>query len=325
MARILLLTAFPESNPRPRGGYLSLKRNALIDRLKVHQLVEDPAEADLILFAEVDVGRFCEEVLRHPYVARFREKCFMMSTDYRALPFLPGIYTGLEKKWHHPGRTHPGFYFDCLVNPLITFDSTTERDLLYSFMGDTKTHPVRRVLAKLQHPRGLFVDTSGESQAVMWRGTDEEKTVFWDRYAKIARRSKFIFCPRGVAPSSIRLFETMCLGRVAIVVADEWVRPEGPDWDSCIIQIPERDAASIVSMVEEKEAQAAEMGLRARAEWEKHFAPDIVFHRAVEACLQMQRRRHIPESLARFSLIPQLLQPYVIREYLRKCKNELVR
>jgi hypothetical protein len=324
MARILLLTAFPESNPRPRGGYLSLKRNALIDRFKVHQIVEDPAEADIILFAEVDAGRFCEQVRNHPYVANFREKCFIMCTDYRTLPFLPGIYTGLEKKWHHPERTHPGFYFDCLINPLVSFDSTTECDFLYSFVGDIKTHPVRPVLAKLKHPRGLFVDTSGESQAVMWLGTDEEKTVFWDRYAKIARSSKFILCPRGVAPSSIRLFETMCLGRVPVVLADQWVRPDGPAWDSFILQVPERDAPSVLSIMEEKEAQAIEMGLRARAAWEKYFAPDIVFHRAVEACLEMQKARQFPESLGRFSIIPQLLQPFVIREYLRQYKKQLV-
>jgi len=286
--------------------------------------VEDPAEADVILFAEVDVGRFCDQVRRHPYVARFREKCFVMCTDYRALPFVPGIYTGLEKRWHRPGRTQPGFYFDCLLNPLVTFDASTERDLLYSFVGDLQTAAVRRTLGKLEHPRGLFVDTSAESQAVMWHGSEEQKTVFWDRYAKIARRSKFVLCPRGVAPSSIRLFETMCTGRVPVILADEWVRPEGPAWETFSVQVAERDAASVLRVMEEKEAAAAEMGLRARAEWEKYFSPEIVFHRAVELCLEMQRTRRMPESVGRFAIIAQLLQPYVVREYLRGWKKRLV-
>jgi hypothetical protein len=303
---------------------MSFRENALADRFKIHRLVDDPVEADIILFAEVDVDRFCDGVRRHPLVARFREKCFIFCTDYRALPFLPGIYTGLEKRTYMPSRTRSGFYFDCLSNPRIAFDKSSERDLLYSFVGDVQTHPVRRTLAKLQHPRGLFVDSSAESQLVMWRGTPDQRAVFWDRYAQIARRSKFILCPRGVAPSSIRLFETMCLGRVPVVLADQWVRPDGPEWDSFLLQIPERDAASVLRIMEEKEDRATELGLRARAEWEKYFAPDIVFHRAVEECLALQKARRLPESLARFSIIPQLLQFQVIREYLRKWKNHLV-
>jgi hypothetical protein len=249
----------------------------------------------------------------------------MFCTDYRALPFLPGVYTTLEKRWYQPHRTRPGFYLDCLVNPLITFDLSSERDLLYSFVGDLQTAPVRKVLATLEHPRGLFVDTSAQSQTVMWAGTPRQKTFFWDRYAKIARRSKFILCPRGLAPSSIRLFETMRLGRVPVILADEWVRPEGPVWDTFSLQIPERDAASVLQIMLEKEADAYEMGLQARAEWEKYFAPDMVFHRVIEACLEIQKSRGLPESLARFSIIPQLLQPQIIRQYGRTWKKRLLR
>lgn len=325
MARVHLLSAHPESNVRSRGGYFSLLENVRIDRFKVHQLVEDPAEADLILFAEVDVGRLCEDILRHPYIKRYREKCFMFSSDWRVIPFLPGVYTSLEKSWYLPRRTRSGFYLGCMINPLIQFDPDSARDLLYSFMGDVKTAPVRKVLAGLEHPRGLFVDTSQESQAVMWRGTEEQKAAFWRRYADVARRSKFILCPRGLAPSSIRLFETMCLGRVPVILADEWVRPEGPAWETFSLQIPERDARSVPRLLEEMEPSAVEMGLRARAEWEKYYSPDIVFHRIVELCLEIKRARRLPENLARLSVIPKLLRGRVIREYLRQWKQRLGR
>ena len=325
MAFIYLLTVHPESDPRPRGGYVSLKENALADRFNIHQLVEDPEEADIILFAEVDVGRLCEDILKHPYIRRFRPKCFLFSTDYRVLPFLPGVYTALEKSWYLPHRVRPGFYPSCLINPLIKFEPAPDRDLLYSFMGDVQTAPVRKALAQLEHPRGLWVDTSRESQAVMWKGTAEQREIFWKRYVDTARRSKFILCPRGLAASSIRLFETMCLGRVPVILSDEWVRPEGPQWEKFSIQIPERDARWVPRLLEEKEAAAFAMGLLARTEWEKYFSPDILFHRAVELCLEIQKSRRLPEALARLSIIPQLLRPHVIREYLRAWKKRLGR
>jgi len=297
--------------------------NARLDRFKVHALVDRPEEADLILFVEIDAGRLCEYVLRHPYIKRFRPKCFMFSTDWRCIPFLPGVYTALEKSWYLPRRSRPGFYLSCLINPLVKFESGGERDLLYSFMGDIKTAPVRQVLAGLNHPRGQFVDTSNESQAVMWKGTVEQRTVFWERYIEMARRSKFILCPRGLAPSSIRMFEAMCMGRVPVILSDEWMRPEGPSWETFSIQIPEREAESLPRILEEREAAAAEMGLLARAEWEKFFSPDIVFHRAVELCLEIQRAQRFPHALDRLTLIPQLLRPHVIREYGRTWRKWL--
>ena len=327
MARVHLLTVHPESDLRARAGYLCLKDSAFSDQFKVHQLVEDPEEADLILFAEIDSGRFSENVLKHPYVRRFRQKCFMFSTDWRVIPFIPGVYTALEKSWYLPSRARPGFYISCRMNPLtlINFKHHVECDLLYSFMGDVQTAPVRSALAQLEHPRGLFVDASQDSQTVMWNASAERLAVFWKRYVALARRSKFILCPRGLAPSSIRLFETMCMGRVPVILSDEWVPAGGPQWESFSIQIPERDVRWVPRILEERESAAFEMGLLARAEWKKYFSPDVVFHRVVDLCLEIQKARQLPEALDRLSILPQLLRGHVIREYLRAWKQRMGR
>jgi hypothetical protein len=317
MARVHLLTVHPESDPRARGGYVSLEESARADQFKVHELVEDPEAADMILFAEINTGRLGKNVLRHSYIKRFRQKCFMFNNDWGVVPVLPGIYTSLEKSWYQPRRTRPGFYLSCRMNPLIQFEPDTNRDLLYSFMGDVQTAPVRKVLARMEHSCGHFVDASLESQAAMWDASAEHWAIFWKRYVDVCRRSKFILCPRGLAPSSIRLFETMCMGRVPVILADEWVRPEGPQWDAFSILISERDALSVPRFLEEKEAAALEMGTIARAEWEKYFSPDVAFHRVVELCLEIQKARRFPEALDRLSIIPQLLRGHVIREYLR--------
>ena len=317
MARIHLLTVHPETETRARGGYVSLLENARIDRCKVHELVDSPAAADLILFAEIDVGRLCEAVLRHPYLKRYRSKCFMFSTDWRVIPFLPGIYTGIEKSYYLPRRVRAGFYPSCLINPMVRFEPDAERDLLFSFMGDVQTHPVRRQLAKLQHPRSVWVDTSWESQEVMWKGSTERREMYWERYVELLRRSKFVLCPRGLSPSSIRLFEAMCAGRVPVILADEWVPPSGPDWKSFSVIVPERDAASVPRLLEERERDAAQMGLAAHREWEKYFSPEVVFHRVVELCLELQRGRTLPEWIERQAIIPQLLRWRNLKEYRR--------
>jgi hypothetical protein len=321
MARVHLLTVHPASDFRVQGAYLALKENARLDRFKVHQLTDDPESADMILFVEVDTGRLCEDVLRHPYIRRYREKCFMFSSDWRVIPFLPGIYTSIEKSWYLPGRSRPGFYLSCLMNPLVRFEPTAGREFLYSFMGDIQTHPVRKILAGLQHPPGAFVDTSSDSQAVMWQGSPEQKNAFWTRYVDLAKRSRFILCPRGVAPSSIRLFEAMCLGRVPVILSDEWLPPAGPDWDRFSLRIPESEAAHVPQILVEKESAADEMGLIARSEWEKHFSPDIIFHRVVELCFEIRQSRRLPEALSRLTILPQLLRPRNLRELFRQLRQ----
>jgi hypothetical protein len=316
-----MLTVHPLSDLRASAGYVSLLENARLDRFQIHRLTDDPREADIILFVEIDAGRLSEHVLCHPYLRRFRQKCFMFSTDWRLVPFLPGVYTSLEKSWYLPGRSRPGFYLSCALNPLVDFEPAPDRNLLYSFMGDIYTHRVRQVLARLDHPPGAFVDTSGESRDVMWSGGPEQKKAFWIRYAKLAKRSRFILCPRGVAPSSIRLFEAMCMGRVPVIIADEWVPPGGPDWASFSIQISERDAPSVPRILEKMDASSVELGLTARAEWEKYFSPDVVFHRAVELCLEIKKARRLPESLSHLSIIPQLLRPRNLLEFERQLKQ----
>jgi hypothetical protein len=323
MARVHLLTVHPLEDQRAQGGYLSVKENAELDRFRVHHLVDDPAAADLIIFAEIDCGRLCRFVLEHPLVKRYRAKCFLYSTDWRVVPWLPGIYTGLERKYYLPRRVRPGFYPSCLTNPLISFQPDDGCDLLYGFMGDINTHPVRRVLAGLPHPPDAWVDTSSESQAVMWAGSPAEHEAFWQRYFQLMKRCKFFICPRGVAPASIRMFETMCMGRVAVVLSDDWVPPAGPDWNKVILRVPEAEAARLPDILREHEAKAHEMGLAARQAWEEFFAPDVLFHRLVELCLEIQRARTLPEWLERQAIIPQLLQRRVLREYARYIKDRL--
>jgi hypothetical protein len=245
----------------------------------------------------------------------------MYSTDWRVVPFLPGVYTALEKSWYLPRRVRPGFYPGCMINPLVKFEPEGERDLLYSFMGDPQTAEVRRRLAAMEHPRGAVIDTSRENQDVMGRRSPEEHATFWQRYVDLARRSQFGLCPRGMAPSSIRLFEMMCMGRAPVILSDEWIPPAGPDWQACSVRISEKDVGAVPEILAAREGESRELGLAARREWERWFSPPVFFDRVVQLCVEIQTARRLPERLARLSIFPQLLRPRNFRELVRALKN----
>jgi hypothetical protein len=140
---------------------------------------------------------------------------------------------------------------------------------------------------------------------------------YWRRYGEISKASKFILCPRGMGTSSVRLFDTMRMGRVPVIISDQWVEPQGPCWEKFSLRVPEADFARLPALLEEHEAVAVEMGLLARAQWEEWFSERVCFHRVVEWCLDIKRRRRLPESWARFAPYIQYLRPFHFRHLLR--------
>jgi hypothetical protein len=322
MAKVFLLSVFkedPSDNSFQRGAYIALKRSADMGKSR-NTLVDRPEDADIILFAELHLT-FAFQVRRHPYYKAYREKCFAFSIADHAIPFVPGIYASIEKSWYSPRRVRSGFYLSVLENPYTRFDPTlVERDLLYTFIGSVKTAPVRAKLATLQHPRSLFIDTSKESLPIQIAGTDEQRAAFWKRFADVASRSKFVLCPRGEGPSSMRLFEMMQMGRAPVILSDEWVPPVGPKWEEFSIRIPESQFASVPEILEKREGEAVALGLKARQEWEKWFAPEVIFDTVTDWCLQIKESRRVPERLAALALYPQILRRPFFKRYLKSWK-----
>jgi len=274
MAKVLLLSAAPESeDPYNRGAFQKLFESAKNDVFHEHFLTNDSAGADLILFAELyGAGAYFQAVRKHPLVKRFREKCFLFCSNDFVIPFLPGIYASIEKRWLSP-RIRSGFYLGVSENLFVDFtESREDLPYLYSFLGSADTHPLRRSLANLSHPRGYFHDTSANYAEVLGgKLSAAEMRDYWRRYAEIAKSSKFILCPRGMGASSVRLFDAMRMGRVPVILSDEWVEPEGPSWSKFSLRVRESEVASIPRLLERFESRAAEMGTFAHAQWEEWF------------------------------------------------------
>jgi len=320
MAQVLLLSAASElGDPYNRGAFLKLLESAERDLFKKHTLTDDPAAADVILFAELyGAGPYFQAVRRHPFVRRFREKCFLFSSNDYVIPFLPGVYASIERRWKSP-RTRSGFYLAVAENEFVEFTPPHD-DLkyLYSFLGSVDNARVRSDILSLTHPRVFFQDTSADFREVMAGKRDlAAMQDYWRRYAEICKNSKFVLCPRGKGVSSVRLFDSMRMGRVPVILADQWVAPDGPRWHEFSLRIAEKDFRRTPDLLEQYESAAVKMGLLARKEWEKWFSPEVCFHHVVESCLDIKGKRKIPEKFARFIPFIQYLRPLHFRHLLR--------
>ena len=317
MASVFLTSSLPS----PPKSLRRIRDLVNADTVGVHTLTEDPESADVLLFAESAWGNeLLWEARRHPLVRRYREKSFVQCEIPRVVPYLPGIYTGVPRRWYRPDRVRTGSYLWMYQNPAVTYEPDgLPPEWLFSFVGDVKTHPVRRAILALDHPRSLVEDAGGY-RSVGKTGLDAQ-SQYQRTYAETLQASAFVLCPRGVSPSSVRVFEVIRSGRVPVILSDEWVAPAGPDWPSFSIRVPEAEVASLPARLETLEPEAAAMGLLARQAWEKWFADDVVFHHIVEGCLDIARTRTQPESRLRWTAYLALTEKHHFANVARQARN----
>jgi hypothetical protein len=321
MASVFLISAAPDEqrNDYNLAAFRTLLAGAKADVSGPHVLSEDPEAADIILFAELlGTGLHFEGVRRHPLVKRHREKCFMFCSNAFVIPFLPGVYASVGERWAS-GRTKGGFHVSPLQNEFSSFTPATE-DLpyLFSFIGSTASAPVRKRLASINHPRGFFRDTADEFERALYdRMTLNERRDYHRQFVEVTKASKFVLCPRGLGAATIRLMETMRMGRVPVIISDDWVAPDGPNWEAFSIRVSEDAIADIPRLLDAREAEAVAMGNLARDEWRRWFSDEVAFRRVVDWCLQIRDRRRLPETIGRLPAYLQLLRPFHLKWALR--------
>src|ERR1700692_1432123 len=87
----------------------------------------------------------------------------------------------------------------------------------------------------------------------------------------------------------------MGMGVAPVVISDRLLLPEGPDWGSFAIRVPERKIKQLDTILERQLGESAERGRLARAAYEQWFAPEVVFNHVVAACVRVRAERRIPE------------------------------
>jgi len=314
MALVYVVTAASKDEPvarREHDRFLHFYRQ---DRFGTHQLTEDVDLAHLILFIEngMIIGPLLTRSYLHPLARAHRNKCFTINPRFKGLPLMPGLYASLDKRDYNEARTRSGHYFEVVTNKKITYSPGVESaSYLFSFLGQAWTHSVRNSVLDLHHPRAKVEDTAQLNASL------KKSDRYFERYLEICRDSKFILCPRGAGPSSLRLFECLKLGRIPVIISDDWVPPPGPDWETFSVRIAESNVASIPECLEEREADAPLMAHKAHKAWEEWFAAGVTFHRSVECCLDIMNSRPWPETVLRLGLIREVLRPRHARSLAR--------
>jgi hypothetical protein len=244
-------------------------------RWGVHQLVDTPDAADAILIlARGD--DYSTELRRHPLVRSQYMKVFVYDVKDRPIPFLPGLYCSLPHRQFNPTR-HAAVPYMTPINPAVAAVAAEPRhepDLFFSFVGADNA-PVRRRLfrsARRWKPRSdVLID-------LVYGWVSLDSTMARRRFAETIARSRFVLCPRGIGTSTYRLYETLELGRVPVILSDNWVPPIGPTWERFTVRLSERSVRDLPRLLADYDSRAAEMGRAARRAWEEWFAPDTQFH-----------------------------------------------
>ena len=243
-------------------------------------LVECPEEADVILFAEAHTEPGAvREVLRHPLRRAFPRKTVVHSGMDDPDPAIPGLFPSIDRRWAR-ALCCEGSAFVTALNPYIAAPEPpgeVDPPLLASFMGSCPGKRVRERLrdtALRQRWDDIAVQDSGPAFVRSLRQGDRHLHEELKRdFAAGLVRSRFVLCPAGSGPSSFRIFEAMKAARAPVVIADRWDAPPGPDWDSFLIRIPERDIARLPRMLRREADTWQRRGALARAAWEDYFDP----------------------------------------------------
>lgn len=209
----------------------------------------------------------------------YPEKSLAIDFFDNARPVIPGIYVGLGGGLAASSVYRGGFYLRVADNARLdnVKQDTSLCDTLFSFVGNVSNHPsLRGAIMRLRHPRSILLDRSTGQ-----RDDDHE-------YIRTIHRSKFVLAPRGLGPSSWRLFETMRAGRVPVVISDTWVPPYGIDWEGVAVRVAEKDVSQIPERLEWLEPRAEAMGRLARQAYVANFSSlgafDWVASQALQIC-----------------------------------------
>lgn len=265
-----------------------------------HQLVEDPQQADIILFW--DPHQTTEVIaaprLRsHPLVRDYPEKTFVVSSEDYPIGFLPGLYCSLTRRLFDP-RRHRTWFYHRTPNPDCFTVSREKRNRtprhLASFVG-ANSHEVRQRLLGLSEsvsPYGIELRETVRARFNP-KPAGEELADGRSSYIDSILNARFNLCPRGNGVASYRLQETLALGRAPVIISDDWVPVRGLEWKHFAIFVPERELAELPRILLSHEPRWREMGAAAREVYLSLFAHGQFVTNAVREIVAIfQNRKH---------------------------------
>lgn len=117
------------------------------------------------------------------------------------------------------------------------------KKFIFSFMGSTQTHYTRKQLTQT-FPDFCF--NSGQ----FW-GLNSNSEDFKDKYISLLGDTIFSICPRGTGISSVRLFESMAMNSIPVIISDGYKKPlnDKLDWNLFSISISENEIENLSNVI----------------------------------------------------------------------------
>jgi hypothetical protein len=246
--------------------------------------VFDPAEADAILLHEAwsfKEWRYIKRLRADPVADRFPQKLLTINGDDAATGLLRGVYVSIASNRYDP-LLHRAVPYHHLPNETVLARADQVKpapDFLGSWRGNVTSSALRRKMVKAFALNPSFKIETSDS----W---GNHKVDEKEHYVDIMFCAKFALCPTGWAAATFRIYESMALGICPVIMADHYVPPLGPDWPSFSIKISENKYLQLESILREREAEASELGQRARAAWDQYFCPDVVYRYYANALME---------------------------------------
>lgn len=323
--KIYILTAFPEINNN--FAFQNLMKSSLYDPFKKYLLEEDPKVADIIIFVEHHYGKdpYFFQILKHPIYKLYKGKCYLYHDNDRHLTFIPTISPSICRSTFNKKINYPYHYLEQFsTNTYIEYipNKIYEKKYLFSFMGASRTYPkVREKIIELFQGSENIHDTKDINS---WELNDD-RDAYFKNFAQISFQSKFILCPRGIGPSSYRLYESMKMGIAPVIISDEWIETNGIDWKSCSIRIQEKDVGEIYNILKSRENEYLELGVNARKNYEKFMSFENQFHFISDAAANLHSLRTDVTILDCLFEYLRFFEPFHFKNLLRYYKNKFIK
>lgn len=174
------------------------------------------------------------------------------------------LHRSLRRKWFEipiPFPTYPHRLFP--VSRAESASRCARAPLLASFKGFFGSSE-----------RGFIVSNLGDGKYadIVIEGTHQQGHG-GSRMQELLRDSLFGLCPAGDGWHSYRLFETMAMGVVPVIVSDEWSLPfeDILDWSTFSIRVSEADIPKLREIMEQHKPRACSMSERVFSVYHQYF------------------------------------------------------
>ncbi len=254
---------------------------------KSYTFVDSKDKADLIVILE-SASFKCHSDLDYyrGMIDQWSNHKMVLVINYEDAPpgSLPGAYSSLESFRFDPVLHISWPHMKFPNEHIVEFNNhiNSEHAFLFSFVGSS-SHPIRCKLFDMYEDKStnIFV-----KEIKKWYNHDISEKI---SYINVIKKSAFVLCPRGIASYSHRILEVLALGRVPVIIADDWV-PFSIEEEDYYIRIPEKDICRIEEILKEELHRYRQLQFNSHEIYNKYFRDDIRHTIAFEKLVELSER-----------------------------------